>query len=129
MLRAILGVIAGYIVWTVIWLGGNAVFFAEAAEVMERGDAYTEVGPLAGALVLSIVCSLLGGMTAGAIGKPRGWGSALILGLLLLITGIIVQAGAWDNMPLWYHLIFLVLLLPVTVLGARIAGPGPAAGE
>jgi len=116
--RLILGAIAGYAVWTVIWLGGNALFFAEAKEVVARGEAYTRIGPLMGALVLSILCSLAAGVTAGAIGRARAGGTALAAGLLLLATGIFVQGGARDQMPLWYHLAFLLLLLPLTLLGA-----------
>ena len=116
--RLILGPIAGYAVWTVIWLGGNALFFAEAKEVVARGEAYTRTGPLLGALGLSILCSLAAGVTAGAIGRARAGGAALAAGLLLLATGIFVQGGARDQMPLWYHLAFLLLLLPLTLLGA-----------
>ncbi len=33
MIRAILGIIAGYAAWTALWLGGNGVFFGEASSV------------------------------------------------------------------------------------------------
>ncbi len=37
MVRAVIGVVVGYMVWTVIWLGGNAAFFGRAEEVVESG--------------------------------------------------------------------------------------------
>jgi len=39
---------------------------------------------------------------------------------LLLIVGVIVQMGVWDKIPLWYHLTFWILLVPMTVLGGRL---------
>ena len=44
-------------------------------------------------------------------------------GLAMLLTGLCVQIGAWSMMPVWYHLPFLVLLVPVTLLGASLVKP------
>ena len=41
-----------------------------------------------------------------------------VLALIQLGIGIFVQSGVWDQMPLWYHLPFLALLLPANVYGA-----------
>jgi hypothetical protein len=121
MLRAIIAVIAGYALWTALWLGGNALLFTDAAEAVARDEAFTAPGPLAGILVLSIICSLAAGLTAAAIAPKKATPAALTLALLLLATGIAVQAGAWSLMPVWYHLTFLILLVPITMLGARLA--------
>ena len=119
--RAVLGVILGYTVWTVLWLLGNAMFFAEAAEVVESGQPYTAIGGLLGVIALSIICSLAARFTAARIGggHPR---AVLVMAGLLLATGIAVQAGVWSLMPAWYHLAFLVLIVPVAVIGGRMAG-------
>ncbi len=37
----------------------------------------------------------------------------------------IVDAGAWNLMPVWYHLTFLTLIVPVVVIGGRLAGKRP----
>jgi len=121
MLRAIIAVIVGYALWSVVWVVGNAVLFARAAEAVGRGEAFLEPGPLAGALVLSVACSLLAGAACGKIAGARTRPAALVLGGLLLLTGIGVQASIWNLEPLWYHAAFLVLLGPVTVLAAVIA--------
>jgi len=123
MTRAVIGVIVGYAIWTAIWLGGNAVLLPEAADVVAAGEPFTETGPLAIAVGLSVVCSLVAGLAAAVIAKAKARGAAVGLAVLLLGTGIAVQAGAWDLMPVWYHVTFLVLLVPVTLLGGRIAGP------
>lgn len=120
MKHTILGVVAGYIVWTVIWLGGNATLFSAAAEQSAAGEAVTAIGTLAGVLLLSIVCSLVAGMVAGWLGKQNAAQAVLITGVLLVLTGIGVQASVWSLMPVWYHLSFLLLILPVAMLGARL---------
>ena len=117
MLRAVIGIIVGYTLWTAIWLGGNAVIFSDIADSIRRGEPTTRPGPYVGVLVLSVVCSLAAGASAGAIAGRR---APVTLASLLLLTGVGVQIGAWNMMPTWYHLSFLALLMPVTLLGGII---------
>jgi hypothetical protein len=44
----------------------------------------------------------------------------LWLGLILLGVGMFVQAQYWYLMPLWYHLAFLLLLVPACMIGSRL---------
>ncbi len=120
MKRAVLGVVAGYLVWTALWLGGNAVFFGAAAEVVKAGQRFDAVGPLAGLLALSVACSLASGITAAAISRDRAGGAVLVMAALLLFTGIAVQIGVWALMPSWYHATFLAFIVPVALLGGRL---------
>jgi hypothetical protein len=122
MLSLIAAVIAGYLLWTAIWLGGNAAFFGAAAEAARAGTPVTEPTALIGLLVLSIVASMAGGLVTALIGRASAPRAARLLGGALLLTGIAVQASAWALMPVWYHLLFLGLLLPVTLLGASLVG-------
>jgi hypothetical protein len=46
--------------------------------------------------------------------------SPLALGVLLLLFGAMVEAMAWSYLPLWYHLLFLALLIPMAVLGGKM---------
>jgi multisubunit Na+/H+ antiporter MnhG subunit len=46
--------------------------------------------------------------------------TALVLGVLLLAFGVFIQIQFWNQIPLWYHLIFLALLVPMTWLGAKM---------
>jgi hypothetical protein len=120
MVRNSLAVIVGYAVWTVIWLGGNALCFKEAADVVAAGEVYDKTGPLVAVIGLSLVCSLAAGLTAGAISKNQT--VVLITGVLLLLTGIGVQAGVWSKMPVWYHLVFLALIVPTVFVGGKLVG-------
>ena len=47
----------------------------------------------------------------------------LIPGVLLLVAFIPQHVMLWDKFPLWYHLTFLLSLVPLTYLGSRIVPP------
>jgi hypothetical protein len=121
MLRAVVGVIVGYVTWSVLWFVGNRLLFAEAAEVVGAGERYTRTGPLLGVLALSIVCSLAAGAVAARIAQSGRWGAVAVMAVLLLITGIVVQASVWSLMPVWYHVVFLALIIPVCQVGSWIS--------
>ena len=121
-MRSVWAVVAGFLLWSVVWFVGGlglAALFVESHEAFLAGEAIHDVAYLASAIVLSVVCSFLAGMTTASIAKDAAKDATLIMALLLLVTGIAVQASAWDLMPIWYHLVFLVLIGPVCLAGAR----------
>lgn len=98
MARAIIGVIVGYAIWTCIWLGGNAVLLPDAAKVVGEGQFYGDAGPLAIALVLSVVCSLAAGIVTTSIARPmHRMRCGIVLSIALLLTGIDLDL---DGFPL-----------------------------
>jgi hypothetical protein len=122
-MRNVVAIIGGYVVWTAVWLGGNSGIKGSMPDRYSADGFSLDKTVLTLALVLSVVCSLLAGWVAARLAtKPRGAG--MILGGLLLATGLMVQIGAWSKMPLWYHLIFLALLFPMTKLGAARGAAG-----
>jgi hypothetical protein len=118
--RTIVGVVAGFVVWSLLWLGGNAVVLGEAGRKVRAGEPLMETGPLVTALVMSVVCSVAAGVAAGWIAKGRELTAGRVLGVVLFLVGLAFQASAWKQMPVWYHLVFIALLEPVTALGARL---------
>ena len=121
MARTLLAVLAGYAAWTAIWLGGNAMLFAPMSTVVASGERFDALGPLLGILSLSVVCSVAAGLTAASIARERASAAVLVTATLLLVTGIGVQIGMWYLMPMWYHLAFLGLIVPVCTAGGRLA--------
>ncbi len=120
--RVIAGVVAGFVVWSVLWLGGNALIVSLAPDSVGDDGSVTDPVVVGGVLALSVFCSLLAGgvcRLAGGRGAGRG---PLALGVVLLAVGTAVQAMSWDLMPVWFHVAFLLLLVPVTLIGARVAG-------
>jgi len=70
-------------------------------------------------LVLGATSSLGAGFIAAWIGRGR-MKAATLTGIVLLGLFIPNHYLLWDKFPVWYHLTFLVSLLPLTLLGAAL---------
>jgi hypothetical protein len=44
----------------------------------------------------------------------------LILGFLLLAFGLLIVVLSWPYVPIWYHIIFTAMLLPMVILGGKL---------
>jgi hypothetical protein len=67
-------------------------------------------------LLTGALASLGAGFAAVVVAK----GSATpvrVLAVLLLLLFIPVHYALWDKFPIWYHVVFLASLIPVTLLG------------
>lgn len=121
MARMTAAVAAGFVLWSVLWLGGNAALVQLLADSFDEDGFTKSAGVLALVLVTSVAWSLASGFTTVAIaGTERAANAAWILGGLLLAVGIFFQVQAGSRLPLWYHAAFLVLLVPMTLVGARL---------
>jgi hypothetical protein len=118
--KIIVGVVAGFIVWTVLWLGSHAIIVGVAPALAPAEDL-SNIPPayLVIKLVLSFIFSIASGYVAATLARENSR-APLFLGILLLLVGIMFQAAAWNQIPLWYHIPFLLLLLPMAVLGGKI---------
>ncbi|MDQ3181903.1 MAG: hypothetical protein M3Q33_15470 [Acidobacteriota bacterium] len=120
MLKIALGVIVGFLIWSLLWVGFDALLrliwtsYDESVKAMNFSSSMLIVP-----LVLSAVVSIVSGFVAASIAKENSK-APFILGILLLIVGIFVQIGVWDRIPLWYHLTFWILLTPMIVLGGKL---------
>ena len=70
-------------------------------------------------LVLGATSSLGAGFVAAWIGKGQ-MRAATLTGIVLLGLFVPNHYLLWDKFPVWYHLTFLVSLLPLTLLGAAL---------
>jgi hypothetical protein len=70
-------------------------------------------------LVLGAISCLGAGFVAAWIGRV-GMRTATLTGIVLLVLFIPGHYRIWDKFPVWYHLTFLVSLLPLTLLGAAL---------
>src|SRR3569623_675517 len=119
-MKQVFAVATGFILWSVLWLGLNQLLLLLGVMPPTSTQPLTDAKPLVMLLVGSVLISLLSGYVASRISGLQWALPAAALGLLLLATGVFVQLKLWYLIPLWYHLIFLVLLMPMTVLGARL---------
>ena len=130
MVRIILGVIVGFIIWSALWVGSDAVFSAISPDwgntsadfraAVENKMPFTlSSAILLTLLIKSFIVSIISGFVAALIAKENRK-STLVLGVLLLIFGILIQTVYWNYVPLWYHIPFLLMLIPMTILGGKI---------
>lgn len=122
MLNTILAIVAGFIIWSVVWLGGNQVVTRLFPGAVAKDGSIKHTGLLLALIALSLVASLAAGYGAQWIAEDGSSNPQLILGVLLVLVGIVVQRQYWKLMPLWYHLAFLVLIIPVVLYGATLTG-------
>lgn len=130
MLRVILGIVAGFIAWTILWVGSDALFMAISASYRDYMEGFQkalevnqpfELSPaiLLLTLLKSFICSIVSGLIAASI-AGENIKSTLLLGVLLLAFGIFIQSVYWNYIPLWYHISFLLLLIPMTFVGGKL---------
>lgn len=131
MVRLILGVVAGFIVWSILWVGSDQVLINLSRDwygahqhgfenSIINGQPFTaDTTILAIHIVRSIIFSLMAGFLAAFIANENRK-APLVLGILLLLFGIMVQVMVWNYLPVWYHLVFLGLLVPMTVAGGKL---------
>lgn len=69
-------------------------------------------------IVRGSIISVLSGFLAALIaGENRR--SPLILVVLLVAFGLLIVAMSWIYVPLWYHIIFTSLLIPMPIVGGK----------
>ncbi|HEY2895996.1 MAG TPA: hypothetical protein VGJ12_02580 [Gemmatimonadaceae bacterium] len=119
-MKQVLGVVAGFILWSVLWLSLNQLLLLLGIMSPHVTEPMADAKPLLLLLVGSVLISLMSGYVTARIAGVAWALPAAALGVLLLATGVFVQLKLWYLIPLWYHLSFLLLLIPMTLLGARL---------
>ena len=130
MLRSVLGVIAGFFSWMIVWVGSEKILSAiwpafgvhqaEFQAAIENGGQFTaDTTMLLTHIVLGSIVSVISGFLAALIagGNKR---APLVLGFLLLAVGLLKVVMSWPYVPIWYHVIFTAILLPMTIVGGKL---------
>lgn len=131
MLKIVLGVIAGFVAWSILWVGSDQVLamaspgwygthqdafqLAVVNQAPFTPDTTILLMHLVRAAIISVMCGFLAAFIAGENTR-----TPLILGALLLAFGLTVQLLVWFYLPIWYHLVFLGMLIPLTLLGGKL---------
>ena len=130
MLRIVLGVIGGFIAWLFVWVGVEKVLSAiwpafgvhQAAfqAAIEDGGQFTANSTmLVVHIVLGSIVSVISGALASLIAGENSK-APLIVGFLLLLMGIAKAVMSWQCVPIWYHVIFTAILVPMAILGGKL---------
>lgn len=130
-MRNLAAAISGYALWAVLWLTGNAALRGMDVLPADGAQPVRSTGPLLMVLWLGIVCSVLAGCVSSLVCRPPSRTSLAVLGILLFVSGCYFELSGWKLTPVWYHCVFLGMLIPATLAGGRIVkrpDPGPAMG-
>jgi hypothetical protein len=130
MVRIILGIIAGFFAWLIVWVGSEKILSAiwpefgahqrAFEEVVKNGGQFTaDTGALLTHIVLGSIVSVMAGSLAALI-AGENTRAPLVLGFLLLAMGLLKAVMSWQYVPIWYHVIFTVILLPLAVVGGKL---------
>lgn len=118
--RAIVAVVVGAAVWAVLWLGGNAVLQSMAPDIYSMDGPIDHLGILLGLIVYSVALSILAGYSTAAVRGADPMGAVKALAGLQLTLGIVAEVANWAVLPVWYHLLFLALIVPATLYGGTL---------
>jgi hypothetical protein len=130
MLRIVLGVIAGLISWLIVWIGTEKILSAiwpafgvhqkAFEEAIKNGGEFTSNSTmLLTHVVTGSIVSLMAGALAALVAGENSR-APLLAGILLLALGILKAVMSWQHVPIWYHIIFTAVLLPMAVVGGKL---------
>ena len=131
MVRMVSGVIAGFLAWAIMWFGIETIFSALWPEwfgthqiafqaAIEHGNPFTPdttilLMHIALASIVSVMSGFLSALIAGESKRVP-----LVLGFLLLAVGLLKAGMSWAYVPVWYHVLFAAILLPMTIIGGKL---------
>ena len=115
MVRNVLAVLLAPIIWGLLNFAGNSVLLSWYPEV---ANGTTPLGYLLLALLFAQIYSLASGLASAMTAQAEFNRIGLYAGIALFIVGLSMQIAFWNALPVWYHLVFLALLIPVCMAGA-----------
>ncbi len=120
MKRTVFAVGAALLAWVVlISLLNRGLRFGMAGYAVAEPVFGFTLGMQLARLGIAAVTSVAAGAVAAWI-APKDPRAPWIAGIILLLGFVPVHVHLWQSFPLWYHLSFLVTLVPLVVLGARL---------
>jgi hypothetical protein len=131
MVRVVLGVIAGFFAWSIMWVGSERILsaiwpewygahqLAFEAAVANGGQFTADTTILLMNIVRGSIVSVVSGFLAALIAGENKR-SPLVLGFLLVAFGLLIVVLTWPYVAIWYHVIFTALLIPMTIMGGKL---------
>ena len=120
MVKGILGVVAGFAAWVIAaTLAGLVMRVTWPAYASVAAAMTFTLAMMIARLSIGAVATVLMGFVAAAI--ARSTIVALWAGVLMLVLFIPQHVMLWHKFPVWYHLTFLLSLVPLTYWGGTIA--------
>jgi hypothetical protein len=122
MSNKILAVVTGVVAWFVLVTVVSPVLRAAWPDYAAVADAMTFTLPMMFArLAIGAVATLAAGCVAARVAR-RSTFASMATGIVLLVLFIPQHIMLWARFPVWYHLTFLLSLVPLAGLGGTIGG-------
>lgn len=118
--RAIGAVVVAFLLWTALWLGFNSGAQAAFPDIIDPEQPLAHTGALLTFIAYSVVISIFAGFVCAAIRKDSAMRTVWVFAIIQLLSGIGFEVAYWELTPVWYHLVFLALLVPATVWGGTL---------
>jgi hypothetical protein len=120
MARKIVGFVSALIVWVLVASVLNRLLRIGLAGYTAAEPAMAFTLPMLWArLALGAAASVAAGYVLARVAPDAGH-LPLILGALILAMFLPVHYSLWNKFPVWYHLLFLVTIVPLVMSGAWI---------
>jgi len=130
MIRIILGVVVGFVAWLIAWVGVekilSALWPAFGTHKAPFQTAITDGGEFTADSTMLLTHILMGSIVsvmAGAVAPVISGGNSrapMFVGIMLLGLGLLKAVMSWPYVPVWYHVAFTAILLPMALLGGRL---------
>lgn len=121
--RRLLAVLAGVAVWAALWNLATRAAQAAFPDLLAPGTPITHTGVLLAYIAGGAGLSVLAGFVAAAVAGDRPLPAVWALAIVQLGLGLIAEISYWSLMPAWYHVAYLALVVPATVLGGMLRAP------
>jgi hypothetical protein len=123
MKRSILACLAGLLTWVVVVTVINRVLRMSLPNytTAEQTLQFT-LGMKWARLLMAIATSLAAGAVTHWISRSSRW-APLIVGSVVLAMFLPVHIAIWSRLPTWYHLAFLLTIIPAVLAGALLLPP------
>ncbi len=130
MIRTVLGAFAGFIAWLIVWFGTEQILAAIGPEwygahqqafeaaIIDGGQFTANTTLLLIQIGLASIAAIISGFLAALIAGENKR-APLVLGFLLLALGLLKVLMSWPYVPVWHHVLFLALLMPMALLGGK----------
>ena len=89
-------------------------------EAVKNGGQFTaDTTMLLTHIVIGSIVSVMAGSLAALIAGENAR-APLVVGFLLLAVGLLKAVMSWPYVPIWYHVIFTAILIPMTIMGGKL---------
>ena len=120
MKRSILACLAGLLTWIVVVMVINRVLRLSLPNYTAAEQTLQFTLSMKWArLLMAIVTSVVAGAVTGWIPRSSRW-APLFVGSGVIAMFVPLHIAIWSKFPVWYHLTFLLAIVPAVLLGGLL---------